>query len=52
MSHEAPTDADIISDEDPTELLAEAEERTPEEIGRSATVLEITPPEGATVVDE
>ena len=52
MSREAPADADIISDEELTELLAEAEGRTPEEVERGAAEIEIAPPEEATVVDE
>jgi hypothetical protein len=52
MSREAPADADIVSDEELTGLLAEAEGRTPEEIERGATEIEIAPPEEATVVDE
>ncbi|WP_239640301.1 hypothetical protein [Halorubrum distributum] len=51
MSREAPADADIISDEELTALLAEAEGRTPEEIERGAAEIEIAPPEEATVVD-
>lgn len=52
MSREAPADADIISVEELTELLADAEGRTPEEIERGVAVLEIASPEEATVVDE
>jgi hypothetical protein len=51
MSREAPADADIISDEELTALLAEAEGRTPEEVERGAAEIEIDPPEEATVVD-
>ena len=51
MSREAPADADIISDEELTALLAEAEGRTPEEIERGAAEIEIAPPEESTVVD-
>ena len=51
MSREAPADADMISDEELTELLADAEGTTPEEIERGAAELEIAPPEEATVVD-
>lgn len=51
MSREAPADADMVSDEELTELLADAEGTTPEEIERGAAELEIAPPEGATVVD-
>ena len=51
MSREAPTDADMVSDEELTELLADAEGTTPEEIERGAAELDIAPPEEATVVD-
>ena len=51
MTREAPADADIISDEELTALLAEAEERRPGEIERGAAEIEIAPPEEATVVD-
>jgi len=51
MGHKAPADADTISDEELTELLADAEGTTPEEIERGATELDIAPPEEATVVD-
>jgi len=51
MSREAPADADMVSDEELTELLANAEGTTPEEIERGAAELEIAPPEEATVVD-
>ncbi|MFC6752073.1 hypothetical protein [Halorubrum tibetense] len=50
MSREPP-DADMISDEELTELLADAEGATPQEIERGAAKLEITPPERATIVD-
>jgi hypothetical protein len=49
MSREAPADADMVSDEELTELLANAEGTTPEEIERGAAELEIAPPEEATV---
>ena len=52
MSREAPADADMVSDEEFTELLADAEGTTPEEIERGAAELDIAPPEEATVVDE
>ncbi|WP_232745088.1 hypothetical protein [Halorubrum aethiopicum] len=52
MSREAPTDTDAISDEELTELLADAEETTPEAIERGADELKIASPEEATVVDE
>jgi len=52
MSCEAPADADMVSDEELTALLADAEGTTPEEIERGAAELEIAPPEEATVVDE
>ena len=45
------TDADMISDEELTELLGDAEGTTPEEIERGAAELDIAPPEEATVVD-
>jgi len=51
MSREAPADADMVSDEELTELLADAEGTTPEEIERGAAELDIAPPEEATVVD-
>ena len=51
MSREAPADADKVSDEELTELLADAEGTTPEEIEHGAFELEIAPPEGATIVD-
>ena len=51
MIREAPADADMVSDEELTELLANAEGTTPEEIERGAAELEIAPPEEATVVD-
>lgn len=52
MSREAPADADMVSLEELTELLAEAEGTSPEEIERGAEEFEIAPPEEATVVDE
>jgi len=51
MSREAPANADTISDEELTELLADAEGTTSEEIERGAAELDIAPPEEATVVD-
>ncbi|MBP1923697.1 hypothetical protein J2751_002742 [Halorubrum alkaliphilum] len=51
MSREAPADADMVSDEELTELLADAEGTAPETIERGAAELEIAPPEEATVVD-
>ncbi len=51
MSREAPIDADTISDEELTELLADAEGTTPEEIERGAAEFDIAPTEEATVVD-
>lgn len=51
MSREAPADADMVSDEELTKLLADAEATTPEEIERGAAELDIAPPEEATVVD-
>ena len=44
--------ADIISDEELTELLADIGGMTPEEIEHGAAELEIAPPEESTVVDE
>ena len=52
MSREAPADADMVSHEELTVLLADAEGTTPEEIERGAAELEIAPPEEAIVVDE
>lgn len=52
MSRQTPTDTDIISDEDLTMLLAEAEGRIPREIERGAAEIEIAPPEKVTVVDK
>jgi hypothetical protein len=46
-----PFDAEIISDEELTELLADAEGMTTQEIERGAAKLEIAPPERATIVD-
>jgi len=51
MSHEAPADDGTISVEELTELLADVEGTTPEEIERGAAELDIAPPEEATVVD-
>lgn len=51
MSQESPVE-DALSTEELTELLAEAENTTPEEIEHGAANLEIAPPEEATVVDE
>jgi len=51
MNREAPADADMVSDEELTELLADAEGTTPEEIERGAAELDIAPSEEATVVD-
>ncbi|MDB9234932.1 MULTISPECIES: hypothetical protein [Halorubrum] len=50
MSRETP-DADMISDEELTELLADAEGTTPLKIERGAAKLDIVPPEMATIVD-
>jgi hypothetical protein len=52
MNRDTQADADIISNEELTELLAEVEGRTPEEVERGAAEIEIAPPEEATVVDE
>jgi hypothetical protein len=51
MSREAPADADMVSDEELTKLLADAEGTTPEEIERGAAKFDIAPPEEATVID-
>ena len=51
MSREAPADADMVSDKELTELLANAEATTPEDIERGAVELEVAPPEEVTVVD-
>ena len=51
MSREPPADADMISDEELTDLLADAEGTTPEEVKRGAVELDTAPPEEATVVD-
>jgi hypothetical protein len=45
------TDADMISDEELTELLGDAEGTSPEEIERGDAEFEIAPSEEATVVD-
>ncbi|WP_158294467.1 hypothetical protein [Halorubrum sp. GN11GM_10-3_MGM] len=50
MSREA--SADISSDEELTELLADAEGKLPEEIERDAVEIEIASPVEATLVDE
>lgn len=52
MNRDTPADADIISVEELTELLADAEGRTREEVERGAAEIEIAPPEEAAVVDE
>lgn len=51
MNRKAPVNADMVSDEELTELLANAEGTTPETIDREASDLEIAPPEETTVVD-
>ena len=51
MSRKAPADADTISDEELTELLAEADGMTVEAIERGAAEVDIAPPEEATIVD-
>jgi hypothetical protein len=51
MGHKTPADIDTLSDEELTELLAEAKGTAPEEIERGAAELDIAPPEEATVVD-
>jgi len=55
MSRESPAgedEADILSPEELTELLADATDTTPEDIDRGAAELEIAPPGEATVVDK
>jgi len=52
MSREAPGDADMASVEDLTELLADAEGTTPEDIERGAEELAIAPPWQADGVEE
>lgn len=50
MSREAPAEKDVLTDEELTEVLADATDTTPEEIERGAEEIEIAPPEEATVV--
>lgn len=52
MRRDAPADGedDVVTVEELTELLAEAEGTTPEDIDRRAKELEIGPPEEAEVV--
>jgi len=52
MTHESPGGADMVSLDDLTELLAETEGTTPEEIERDATDLDIAAPWEGTLVDE
>jgi hypothetical protein len=51
MSQERPAEADMASLDELTELLAEAEGTTPEEIERGAE-FDIAPPWEGTLVDE
>jgi len=51
MNHEAPVDADAISDEEFTELLTVTEGTTPEKIDRGASEHYIALPEETTIVD-
>ena len=51
MSRESHAD-DHVTDEELTELLAEATDSTPEAIERGAAELEIEPLDEATIVDE
>ena len=50
MSREAPTEDEVLTPEELSEVLAEAEGTTPEEIERGAEGLDIAPLEEATVV--
>ena len=55
MSHEHPREEpseEVISIDELTEILAEAEGVTPEEIEQGAEELDLAPPEEATVLDE
>lgn len=52
MSNDPPGDADMVSVEELTELLACVEGTTPEEIERGAEELAIAPPWQADVVEE
>jgi len=52
MTHESPGGGDIVSLDELTELLAEAEGTTPEEIEGAASDLNIAPPWEGTLVDE
>lgn len=52
MSQENPSEADRLSREELTTLLADAEGTTPDAIRDGAGQLEITPPSDATVLDE
>lgn len=51
MSQEVPAD-EILSPEELTELLGDATDTPPEEIGRGAEEIEIAPPWEATIVEE
>jgi len=55
MGHEHPREEpseEVISIDELTEILAEAEGVTPEEIEQGAEELDLAPPEEATVLDE
>jgi len=52
VSREVPADVDINSDKGLTELLADTEGTTPEELERGVAEAEVASPERATVVDE
>ena len=51
MSQESPVE-DALTLEELSEVLAEVEGTTPEEIERGASELEIAPPEEAIIVEE
>jgi len=51
MSRKATPDGNMVSDEELTELLADAEGTTPEVVEQGASQIDISPPEEATVVD-
>jgi hypothetical protein len=52
MTNESPGGRDMVSLDDLTELLAEAEGTTPEEIERAADEFDIAPPWQGTLVEE
>ena len=51
MSREAPTEDEVLTLEELSEILADATDTDPEEIERGAAELEIAPPEEADVVE-